>query len=117
MYEERRKFMRFDIPLDVRFKTALGSDSHKNGVTLNFSRCGLCFEAEDIDHSLNDLIELKVRMPGKDDYIPVSGDLAWKLKLDGSRCLAGIRFRAIDNEAKSSILDHAYETWLRNFRK
>lgn len=117
MYEERRKFMRFDIPLDVRFRASTDPENHTKGMTVNFSRSGLCFEAEKVDYSLDDLMELKVRMPEKDDYISITGDLAWKKKLDDSRYLAGIRFREIDNEAKSNILDHAYETWLLNFRK
>lgn len=117
MYEEKRKFMRFDIPLDVIFKPSTDSDFHTKGTTVNFSRSGLCFQAEKLDFRPNDSIELKVRLPKKDDYISVTGSLAWKEQLDDSSCLAGIKFREIDNEAKSVILDYAYETWLLNFRK
>jgi len=117
MNEDRRKFMRFDIPLDVRFKPSIDADSHSKGMTVNFSRSGLCFEARELDYNLNDLMELKVRLPKKDDYISVTGGLAWKEKLNDSRCLAGIIFREIDSEAKSHILDHAYDAWLLNFRK
>jgi len=109
--------MRFDIPLDVEFKPSIDADSHCKGTTVNFSRSGLCFETKEHDCNLSDLLELKVKLPKKDDYISVTGELAWKEKFDDSRCLAGISFREIDSEAKSHILDHAYDSWLLNFRR
>lgn len=117
MNKEKRKFMRFDIPLDVKFKTSIDSDSHSKGTTVNFSRSGLCFEAKELEHSLNDLMEIKVKMPKQHYYISITGNLAWKKKIDDSRCLAGISFREIDSEAKNHILDHAYEEWVLNLRK
>lgn len=117
MYTDRRKFMRFDIPLDIEFKPSIDSASPSKGTTVNFSRSGLCFETNEHDCSMSDLVELKVKMPKNDDYISVIGDLAWKEQLDDSRCLVGISFREIDSEAKSLILDHAYDAWLLNFRQ
>ncbi len=117
MKEDKRKFTRFDIPLDVEFKPSIGADSHFKGMTVNFSRAGLCFKAKELDYNLNDLMELKVKIPEKDDYISITGNLIWIEKFDDSKCLAGITFRKIDSEAKSLILDHAYDTWLLNFRK
>lgn len=117
MNEDRRKFIRFDIPLDVEFKSSIGADSHSKGTTVNFSRSGLCFEAKELNYNLNDLMELKVKMPKKDDYISITGDLSWKETLDDSRCLGGITFREIDGEAKGHILDYAYDAWLLNLRR
>jgi hypothetical protein len=109
--------MRFDIPLDVKFKPSIDADSHSKGTTVNFSRSGLCFETKERYYNMNNLMELKVNLPKKDDYISVTCDLAWKSKFGDSGCLVGIKFREIDSEAKSHILDHAYETWLLNFRR
>lgn len=117
MYEDRRKFMRFDIPLDVQFKPSIDTGSLSKGTTVNFSRSGLCFEANSLDYKLNDLMKIKIKLPKKDDYISVTGDIAWKEELGDSRFLAGIIFKEIDSEAKSHILDHAYNAWLLNFRK
>lgn len=109
--------MRFEIPLDVEFKPSIDTDSHSKALTVNFSRSGLCFETKENDCNLSGLVELKVKMPEKDDYISLTGDLAWKEDLDDSGYLVGISFRTIDSEAKSQILDHAYDAWLLNFRK
>ena len=117
MNEDKRKYMRFDIPLDVKFKTSIDADSHSKGKTLNISRSGLCFEAEELDYQPNALMEIRVKMPDEHYYISVTGDLAWKEKIDDSRYLAGISFREIDSEAKNHILDHAYEKWVLNLRK
>ena len=117
MYEDKRKFMRFDIPLDVQFKPSIDAVSLSTGTTVNFSRSGLCFEARELDYNLNDIMEIKVKLPKKDDYISVTGDIAWMDKISDSRCLAGIIFRDIDSEAKNHILDHAYDSWLLNLRQ
>ena len=117
MQKDRRKFMRFDIPLEMEFKPSIDANSHSKGTTVNFSRSGLCFETKEHDCILSDLVELKVKLPKKDDYVSVTGDLSWKEKLDDSRCLVGISFKKIDSEAKSQILDHAYDAWLLNFRR
>jgi len=109
--------MRFDIPLDIEFKTSIDTNSHYKGMTVNFSRTGLCFETNEHDCTMSNLMELKVKMPEKDDYISVTGDLAWKAKADDAGCIVGISFTKIDNEAKSEILNHAYDAWLLNFQK
>ncbi len=117
MIENRRKFMRFDIPLDVEFKPSIGIDTPSKGTTVNFSRSGLCFEAKELNYNLNDMMEIKVKLPKKDDYISVTGDIAWMNKISDSKCLAGLNFREIDSEAKNHILDHAYDAWLLDLRK
>ena len=117
MHKDRRKFMRFDIPLAVEFKPSIESDFNSKGTTVNFSRSGLCFETNENGCDFSDLMELKVTLPKKDKYISVKGELAWKTKTDNSGCLVGIRFKQIDSEAKNDILDHAYDSWLLNFRR
>ena len=109
--------MRFDIPLEMEFKPSIDANSHSKGTTVNFSRSGLCFETNEHDCNLSNLMELTVKLPKKDDYISITGDLAWKVNLDNSGCLVGIKFRQIDSEAKNDILDHAYDAWLLNFRR
>lgn len=117
MREDRRKFMRFDIPLDIEFKPSIDAETHSTGTTVNFSRSGLCFEAKELDYNLMDMMVLKVKLPEKNNYISVTGDLAWKKKFDNFRCIVGIKFKEIDSEAKSHILDLAYEEWLLKFQR
>jgi len=111
MSSERRKFRRFDVSLDVAFKTSEGSDDYSTGVTKNISRSGLCFESQTLAPSLKEYMELKVKLPDQDTFVSVSGSVAWKEKSE-DKCWVGIEFKEIDKEAKGKILDYAYDLWV-----
>jgi len=111
MLSERRKFKRFDVSLDVTFKTFKNAGGHFSGVTKNFSRSGLCFELPAVSLALNDAMELEIKLPDNNAFIPVAGNVAWKEQLK-DKCLIGIEFTEIDKEAKSQILDYAYDRWV-----
>lgn len=111
MVFERRRFKRFDVPLDVKFKLFENPSEYLSGITKNFSREGLCFESPDIDPELFKPVELKVKLPNRDTFTHVLGDLVWKEQLKNT-CLAGIKFRVIEKECKSEILDFAYDLWV-----
>lgn len=115
MLSDRRKFMRFDISLDVAFKTSKESGGHFAGITKNFSRSGLCFESDPLGLSLNEYMELEVKLPDQDTFIPVSGNIAWKEQSE-KKCWVGIEFSDINKEAKSQILDYAYDLWVEKNR-
>ncbi len=111
MVSERRRFKRFDIPLDVQFKLSDNPSEYFSGITKNVSREGLCFETLDIDPDLFQSVELKVKLPDKDTYSHIWGDLMWK-EQNENRCLAGIKFRVIEKALKSELLDYAYDLWV-----
>jgi hypothetical protein len=115
MPDERRDFNRFDVSLDVSFKPTKGSDEYFAGVTKNFSRKGLCFESESFDLELNSPMELKVKLPDQDTFVPVMGKVAWKRPVE-DKYLVGIEVKEIDMEAKSRILNHAYDIWVEKNR-
>jgi c-di-GMP-binding flagellar brake protein YcgR len=115
MANERRKFKRFDVSLDVAFKISNGSDEYFTGVTMNVSRSGLCFESGMFGLALQELVDLKLKLPDTDRFISVSGDVAWK-KQGEDKCWVGIAFREINKEAKSQILDYAYDRWVEQNR-
>lgn len=110
---ERRKFIRFDIPLDVIFKSS-GEAPYSNGITKNFSRYGCCIESKSTDLTLRDNLELQVKHPRKDIFIPASANIVWKQQVANDNLLLGVTFLEIDKEAKSEILDFAYDMWLEN---
>ncbi len=116
MDHERRRFKRFDVSLEVSVMPSTYNKELFAGEVKNFSRKGLCFESPDITPALNDPMELKVRMPAGDSYVPVTACVAWKQQLD-NRCLVGVEFKEIDKEAKIQILDYAYDLWLEKNRK
>lgn len=111
---ERRKFIRFEIPLDVIFKPSDNSASYSSGITKNFSRCGCCIESGNTDLSLSDSMELQVKHPCKDLLVPASGSIVWKQQLGDDKWLLGLDIINMDKEAKSEILDFAYDIWLEN---
>jgi hypothetical protein len=110
---ERRKFIRFEVPLDVTFKHA-DSAHYSSGITKNFSRYGCCIESVRTDLLLNDNLELQVKHPHKDILVPVSGIIVWKQQLSDDKCLLGVDILDMNKEAKSEILDFAYDIWLEN---
>jgi c-di-GMP-binding flagellar brake protein YcgR len=115
MLHDRRKFMRFDISLDVAFKASKNAGEHFSGRTKNFSRSGLCFESPAASLALKSVMELEIKHPDNDTFIPVFGNVAWKEQL-GEKCLIGIEFTEINKEAKSQILDYAYDLWVEKNR-
>jgi len=116
MLSDRRKFMRFDVSLDVAVRTSVKAGDYVSGVTKNFSRSGLCFESPAVSFALKAPMELELKLPFNDTVIPVSGNVAWKEQLK-DKCLIGIEFTEINKEVKSQILDYAYDRWLEENRK
>jgi c-di-GMP-binding flagellar brake protein YcgR len=111
MINDRRKFIRFDVSLDVAFKTSEESDVYFTGVTKNFSRTGLCFVSQASGLALKESMELIVKLPDKKTFVSVSGDVAWVEQFK-DRCWVGITFEEMEKEAKSQILDYAYGLWV-----
>ena len=116
MLNERRRFKRFDVSLDVTLERPVQSGEHITGMTKNFSRSGLCFESKAFAVALKSPLELKVKLPGKDSFVPVRGDVVWKDELK-DRCWIGVELREIDKEAKRQILDYAYDLWVEKNRE
>jgi hypothetical protein len=115
MSNERRDFNRFDVSLDVSFKPLKGSGKYFTGVTKNFSRKGLCFESQSFGLELNSPMELKVKLPDQDTFVPVMGKVAWK-KHVADKYWVGIEVEEINMEAKTLILNHAYDIWVEKNR-
>ena len=111
MQAERRRYIRFDIPLDVTFRPAEDGTPYSSGTIKNFSRDGCCIESESLNMPLKENLELRVKHPKKDAFIAAKGDIVWKQHVDGT-WLAGVRILDMDKEAKSEILDLAYNIWL-----
>ncbi len=115
MSKDRRKFIRYDIPLDVEFKLREDTSDYSSGVTTNFSRSGLCFETNHKTDELNKVYDLKIRIPESDKFTSALGDLVWKQELEDTY-LYGIKLMAMETDAKSIILENAYNIWLDKMR-
>jgi len=112
MVVERRKFRRFKAPLDTQITLPESPSKHASGIVRDFSREGLCIESQNLDMNVNAAIELMVRHPRKDTLIQILGDIKWS-EQTGKNCLAGIKIKEMDKEAKGDILDYAYTLWVK----
>jgi c-di-GMP-binding flagellar brake protein YcgR len=110
---ERRKFIRFEIPLDVIFKPSEEAP-YSAGIIRNFSRYGCCIESQCTASDGWDKMELQVKHPGKNILVSASGNIVWKRQLGNDKWLLGVDIIDMDKEAKSEILDFAYDIWLGN---
>jgi len=104
--------MRFAIHLNMEWKPTKEANEHLIGIVRNFSREGFSFASENFDLKPKETVELRLKHPQKNKFVSVSGDIVWKRQLK-NRCLAGIKLRDMDNEAKSEILDYAYNRWVK----
>ncbi|UCH81945.1 MAG: PilZ domain-containing protein [Nitrospiraceae bacterium] len=114
MLPNRRSYFRFDVPLRVTLDNLQNGGQSLTGTTKNLSRNGLCFETDSNDLMPNDRIELAIEIPDSESY-PLLADVMWKQQVD-NRCLTGVKIVSMDSEAKSEVLDYAYDMWLNIVR-
>ncbi len=113
--EEKRRFLRFDVLLNIEFKTPEGRDYYTAGLMRNFSRQGLSFITQQTNLSPNQDLELKFKLPNKDVLVACRGEIVWE-EDKGKNSLVGIRLKEMDPYAKSEILEYAYNKWLTKMR-
>ena len=114
MLPNRRSYFRFDVPITVTMDNTKHGGPCFTGTTKNLSRSGLCFETDNTDIQANDRIELNIEIPDSASY-PLLGDVMWKQQLN-DRVLTGVKIISMDSEAKSEVLDYAYDMWLNKVR-
>ena len=109
--DERRKFMRFNAPVDLEYRTltlnpifgkALAKDLSREGVRLGLKQ----------DIPAGTPIELCMNVPG--DNLPVfaSGKVAWA---DGLQ--AGVKLTKISQNDRTRVLEYVYREWLKSAKK
>ena len=105
---ERRKYLRAETPLSVRIIT-------KNKVvqeieTKDISPIGMRFETKDPDININDLVELKIEIPGALCPVHAKAKVVWKKRLsrkDGSSFDdIGCEFTKIEEDNKNTFLKY-----------
>ena len=110
---ERRKFIRFDVPLAMEYSSSQEPGVFNPATTINFSREGFCFATDNPNMALLDTLEMKIKIPQKEEFIQANGQIVWKTSAN-NKFLAGIKLNEIDKGDKATILDHAYNIWLDN---
>ena len=115
MLPNRRNYFRFDVPIKVTMENTKNGGTILTGTTINLSRSGLCFETDNTDFQPDDRIELNIEIPDSDASYPLLADVMWKQQVN-DKCLTGVKIVSMDNEAKSEVLDYAYDMWLNRVR-
>ena len=105
---ERRKYLRFNTPMDVEYKSLTLNPIFGKALAKDLSREGLCVKTK---HKLpiGTTLELSLNVPG--DNLPVfaTGKVAWA---DGIE--AGLRLTKISPKDRARVLEHVYRDWLKN---
>ncbi len=114
--EEKRRFLRFDAPINLEFKVYSEEGDYSRGTMVNFSRQGLSFIAPEAELSPSQEIDLRFKIPNKDVIVTCHGEVVWKKEEEGKRRI-GIRVKEIDPYAKGEMLEYAYNNWVLQMRK
>lgn len=110
---EKRKYMRFDVPVDIEYMVT-GSNLSIEGIstTRNLSREGMQLVL-DKDLPPGTEIEIKIRIPA--DAVPVyaKGVIVWNDKFEKKgEPNVGIKFLQISPFDRNRILEHVYKEWV-----
>lgn len=105
---ERRKYMRFNTPMDVEYKSLTLNPIFGKALAKDLSREGLCVKTKH-KLSIGTTLELSLNVPG--DNLPVfaTGKVAWA---DGIE--AGVKLTKISPKDRSRVLEHVYKEWLKD---
>jgi hypothetical protein len=108
---ERRKYLRFNTPLDVEYKTLTLNPIFGKALAKDLSREGIRFGSK---HPLpiGTSVEISMSVPG--DNLPVfaTGKVAWVDGLD-----AGVKLTKISHTDRTRMLEYVYKEWLKNSGK
>ena len=113
MFDNKRKFPRFDFAVDVEFRA--NGDSF-SGMTKSVSLYGKSFISQSCSVDVGSPLQFQIQNPQRESTIEACGDIAWKRQM-GDGCHLGLRFKDINTVAKCEILDVAYDNLLSDIRK
>ena len=108
---ERRKYLRFNTPLDVQYKTLTLNPIFGKTLARDLSREGLRIGVKD-KVVIGTPLEIRMNVPG--DNLPVfaSGKIAWADGLE-----AGVRLTKINQSDRLRLLEYVYREWLKSIKK
>ena len=108
---ERRKYLRFNTPLDVQYKTLALNPIFGKTLAKDLSREGMRIGLSD-GVAVGTPLEIRMNMPG--DNLPVfaTGKVAWADGLE-----AGVRLTRINQDDRIRVLEYVYREWLKTTKK
>ena len=106
--EEKRRSKRFDLPIEIEYRTLTQNPIFGNVIAQNVSKAGVALtEAKDVKRG--ETIQLKMSVPGDNLPVLATGTVAWA---DGVK--AGVRITKISRNDQERILEHIYQNWLKS---
>ena len=108
---ERRKFLRFEAPLDLEYRTLTLNPIFGKALAKDLSREGVRMGVKQ-SIPLGTPVEICMSVPG--DNLPVfaTGKVAWADGLD-----AGVRLTKISQNDRTRVLEYVYREWLKASKK
>ena len=108
---ERRRFLRFNAPLDLEFRTLTLNPIFGKTLAKDLSREGVRVGIRQRIPS-GTPIEICMNVPG--DNLPVfaTGKVAWADGLE-----AGIRLTKISQHDRTRVLEYVYREWLKSNKR
>lgn len=108
---ERRKYMRFNTPLEVEYQTLTHNPIFGKALAKDLSREGMRFS---LKHPIpaGTSLEICVNVPG--DNLPVfaTGKVAWADGLE-----AGLKLTKISQGDRTKVLEYVYREWLKTTKR
>ena len=108
---ERRKYLRFNTPLDVQYKTLTLNPIFGKTLAKDLSREGLRIGVQE-KVAVGTPLEICMNVPG--DNLPVfaTGKVAWADGLE-----AGVRLTKMNQTDRMRVLEYVYKEWLKTTKK
>ncbi|MEW6601714.1 MAG: PilZ domain-containing protein [Nitrospirota bacterium] len=109
MLSTKRKFHRFDLPLNVKFRPSHGAVDYATAMTKNISCEGLCLEARAFNFIQYENLELNIQLPKSKSSVSLSGDVAWKKQVNG-RSLVGIKLKMKNKDLFKKDIENIFSS-------
>jgi c-di-GMP-binding flagellar brake protein YcgR len=96
--EERRKFVRLDTSVKVRYKVLVNTEDHNDTNSRNLSASGVKIEVKD-PVKPNSVLWMEIALPNEADPLQAKGEVVWQEKISTSeniRYEMGIKFLEMD---------------------
>lgn len=117
--QERRKYVRLNIPLEVSYNIQGKGDQWHRSVTKNISPNGARFVIEQ-DLPKGAILELKIKLPIRTEPIPIKARVVWTKKgIEQESAIydAGLEFTQISEEDKNIFFQYFCNLMYEQFKK
>jgi len=105
---ERRKFLRFNAPMDMEYRTLTLNPIFGKALAKDLSREGVRFSVRQ-SLPVGTAIELCLSVPGDNLPVFVTGKVAWADGLD-----TGVKLTNISRQDRARVLEYVYKEWLKD---